>query len=282
MLTEVLTRVAVVVGIMLPISIALFIGRERLETTFTEWRDRLRISGPVLVVLGIALVLNRMMRRSDPDIGFHMTSAIRDIEGEFILIFQRVANSYLTEYFAWIYVYGYTYLLIFPAVAYFVLSDTRMFRRLLTAYTLNYGLGLVLYLLVIAYGPRNILAGELETVLYDHNPEYQHLTREVNRNTNVFPSLHTSLAATVGIFAYLSRDEYLKWFPVAVVLAVSVIISTMYLGIHWAIDVVAGLALAALCVWLSDVIVGRWSLSSAFGRLTGSDEADGSDGVDSD
>ena len=279
MLTEVLTRVAVVVGIMLPISIALFVGRERLETTFTEWRARLRISGPVLVVLGIALVLNRIMRRSDPDIGFHMTSAIRTIEGEFILIFQRVANSYLTEYFAWIYVYGYTYLLIFPAVAYFVLSDTRMFRRLLTAYTLNYGLGLILYLLVIAYGPRNIFAGELETVLYDHNPEYQHLTQEVNRNTNVFPSLHTSLAATVGIFAYLSRDEYLKWFPVAVVLAVSVIISTMYLGIHWAIDVVAGLGLAALCVWLSYIIVGRWSLSASIGRLTGSD---GADGVNSD
>ncbi|WP_436347711.1 phosphatase PAP2 family protein [Natronorubrum sp. FCH18a] len=277
MLTEVLTRLAVVVGIMLPISIALFIGRERLETTLTEWYSRLRISGPVLVVLGVALLLNRMMRRSDPDIGFHMTSTIRSIEGEFILIFQDVASSELTTYFSWIYVYGYTYLLIFPAVAYFVLSDTRMFRRLLTAYALNYGLGLVLYLLVIAYGPRNIFAGELETVLYDHNPEFQHLTREVNRNTNVFPSLHTSLAATVGIFAYFTRDEYLKWFPVAVVLAVSVIVSTMYLGIHWGIDVAAGLVLATFCVWFSGVLVGRWSLTELVGRLNGSDETDGTD-----
>ena len=277
MLTEVLTRLAVVLGILLPVSIALFIGRERLETTLSEWRSRLRISGPVLVVLGIALIINRIMRRSEPNVGFHMTSTIRDIEGEFILIFQEVATPELTTYFSWIYVYGYAYLLIFPAVAYFLLSDTRMFRRLLTAYTLNYGLGLMLYLLVIAYGPRNIYAGELDTILYDYNYQYEHLTQEVNRNTNVFPSLHTSLSATVGIFAYLSRGEYLRWFPVAVVLAVSVIISTMYLGIHWAIDVVAGIVLAALCVWLSDVLVGRWSLSTSIGRLTGSDGTDGTD-----
>jgi membrane-associated phospholipid phosphatase len=39
----------------------------------------------------------------------------------------------------------------------------------------------------------------------------------------------------------------------------------MYLGIHWGIDVAAGLAVAALCVSLSDRLVDRWSLSEAFG-----------------
>jgi len=34
----------------------------------------------------------------------------------------------------------------------------------------------------------------------------------------------------------------------------------MYLGIHWGIDVTAGLLLAALCVTLSHRLVGRWSL----------------------
>jgi len=269
MLTEVLTRVVIVVALMLPFSIAIFVGRQRLVTTFSEWRPRLRMSAPTILVLTVVLLFNRVMRSgTERDVGFHMTATIRRIEGDFILIFQEIATTELTMYFSFIYVYGYTFLLVFPAIAYFAMSDTKMFRRLLTAYAFNYAIGLIVYTLVIAYGPRNVLAGpELVTVLYDHSPEYQHLTREVNRNTNVFPSLHTSLAATVGILGYLTRSSYPKWYPVSVLLAVSVVISTMYLAIHWAVDVVAGIALAVVCVQLSYWLVGRWSITEQFGRL---------------
>lgn len=266
MLQEVLVGMVQIVGIMLAISIALFVSREALTTTLTQLRSRLQITGPVLVVLGVALLINRMMRQSEEDGILRMTSAIRNLEGEFILIFQDFETARLTAYFSFVYVYGYAYMLIFPAVAYFVLSNTRMFRRLLTAYTLNYLIGLSVYLLIAAYGPRQFFGDEMNTVLYDFGPEYQHVTQEVNRNTNVFPSLHTSLAATVGIFAFYTRSEYPYWFVVALILSISVIISTMYLGIHWAIDVVAGLALAAFCVWASDQLVGRWTLSDIVGR----------------
>ncbi|SIR71672.1 phosphatase PAP2 family protein [Natronorubrum thiooxidans] len=275
MLSEVLTRVVIVVSILLPISLGLFVGRERLATTRTEWRSRIRLSGPAILVVSSVLLLNRTVRQDGPGIGVHMTEVIRKIEGEFVLIFQEVATPQLTAYFSFIYIYGYTFLLVFPVMAYFALSDTKMFRRLLTAYAFNYAIGLVLYALVIAYGPRNVLpeliassGSGTSTMLYDHSPEFKYLTREVNRNVNVFPSLHTSLSATVGIFAYLTRSSYPKWLPVAIVLAVSVIISTMYLGLHWGIDVLAGLALASFCVALSCRIVGRWSLSGLYEQLT--------------
>ncbi|AGB36893.1 phosphatase PAP2 family protein [Natronococcus occultus] len=265
-LTQVLTQVAAVVAFLLVVSVAAFVGRERLVATVREWRPRVRASAPAFAVLLVVLWLNRVMRQAGPGIseriGVHMTETFYDLEGEFVLVFQSIATGELTAYFSFIYVYGYAFLLIFPGIAYFALSDTRAFRRLLTAYSLNYVIGLAFYLLVIAYGPRNVMPEELTvTMLYDNSPEYQHLTREVNRNTNVFPSLHTSLAATVGIFAYETRSSYPKWFPIAVVLAVSVALSTMYLGIHWAIDVVAGLALAVGSVWLSNVLVGRRSIA---------------------
>jgi membrane-associated phospholipid phosphatase len=269
MLAEVLTQVVVVVGLSLPVAIALFIGRDRLVETRAAWRSRLRSSALALVVLFAVLVLNRIIRwrgaSISDEIGIHMTGAFYRLEGEFILIFQSIATEELTAYFSAIYVYGYTFLLVFPALAYFALSDTKVFRRLLTAYSLNYVLGLCLYLLVIAYGPRNVMPDELTvTMLYDNSPEYQHLTREVNRNTNVFPSLHTSLSVTVAMFAYQTRTRYTRWYPVAVVLAASVVISTMYLGIHWAIDVVAGIVLAAACVTLSQYLVGH----PVFARLS--------------
>ncbi|MGQ3412309.1 phosphatase PAP2 family protein [Natrinema versiforme] len=270
MLAEVLTQLVIVIGILLPISIAIFIGRERLVRTRSEWRTRLRTAAPAIAVLLVVLLINRIARQRAPrlsrEIGLHLTSSFYNIEGEFILLFQSIANPETTAYFSAIYVYGYTFLLIFPIIAYFTLSDTRTFRRLLTAYALNYAIGLVLYIFVIAYGPRNLMPAEVaETMLYDTNPQYKYLTREVNSNTNVFPSLHTSLSATVATFAAMTRSSFPKWFPVAVVLAASVAISTMFLGIHWGIDVAGGLLLAALCVVLSDRLVGRWSLSEELG-----------------
>lgn len=260
--TQVLFRVVAVVGALLPISLAVVVGRDRLATIRREWKPRLRTSAPVVAVLLAVLGCNRAMRQVGPELsrefGIHLTETLYALEGEFVLVFQSIASPAVTTYFTAMYVYGYTFLLVFPVVAYFALSDTRPFRRLLTAYALNYAFGLVLYVLVIAYGPRNMMPELLaETMLYDTNPEYQHLTREVNRNSNVFPSLHTSLATTVAALAYATRSRYPYWVPVAAILAASVVVSTMYLGIHWALDVVAGLVLALFCVVLSERLVAR-------------------------
>ena len=84
----------------------------------------------------------------------------------------------------------------------------------------------------------------VQSLLYDALPRFQLLTSQINTNTNVFPSLHTSLSATVALLAVRTRDIYPRWLPVAAVLATLVALATMYLGIHWAIDVVAGLVLA--------------------------------------
>ena len=265
MLSQVLSRVVLVVALLLVVAVGLLVGRDRVERTVTEWRPRLRSVAPIAAVLAVALLFNRFARETLPSlswqIGWNATSTFEEIEGEAIVVFQSYATSELTAYFTFIYVYGYVFLLVFPIVAYFALSNTRFLRELLTAYTFNYTLGLVCYVLVIAYGPRNVMPELLDTVLYDTYPQYQHLTREVNRPTNVFPSLHTSLATTVALFAYRTRREYPTWTPIATVLAASVAISTMYLAIHWAIDVVAGVGLAAVSTVLAVRLVGRWSFS---------------------
>ncbi len=269
MLAQLLAQVAAVVGVLLAISIGVFVGQSRLSTTRVEWRSRVRDAAPIAVVLILVLLFNRTARETLPSlswsIGWNLTSTFYEIEGQTVLLFQEYATPELTAYFSYVYVYGYVFVLIFPVVAYFALSDTRPLRELLTAYTLNYTLGLLCYVLVIAYGPRNWIPDLVETtMLYNQYPQYQELTGEVNHNTNVFPSLHTSLSATVAMFAYRTRDAYPKWVPVATLLAASVAVSTMYLAIHWAIDVTAGLCLGAISVVLSRRLVGRWSLSEEF------------------
>lgn len=264
MLREVLTEVAIVVLVMLSIAIPLFIGFGRIQTTWSEWRSRIRTSTPVILLLLGVMLFNRYGRETlttmSRQYGVDMTTVFYEIEGDFITVFQTYDYTALIQFFSFIYIYAYVFLLVFPVLAYFALSDNRPFRQLLTAYALNYSIGVIIYFLVIAFGPRNVMPELFDTVLYDFQPRYQHLTREVNDYRNVFPSLHTSMAVTVGMFALRTRDEYPKWVPVAVFLAICVPLSTMYLAIHWAIDVVAGTILATFCVSVSVLVVDRWEL----------------------
>ncbi|KDE60602.1 phosphatidylglycerophosphatase [Halostagnicola sp. A56] len=264
MLREVLTEVFIVVVTMLAIAIPLIIGFDRIRTTWYEWRSRIRTSLPVIALLVVVMLFNRYGRQTltamSREYGVDMTTVFYELEGDFITVFQAFDYTILIQFFSFIYIYAYVFLLVFPVLAYFALSDNRPFRQLLTAYALNYSIGVLIYFLVIAFGPRNVMPELFDTVLYDFQPRYQHLTREVNDYRNVFPSLHTSMAVTVGIFALRTRDEYPLWVPIALFLAICVPLSTMYLAIHWAIDVVAGTFLAIFCVYVSAVVVERWGL----------------------
>jgi len=209
--------------------------------------SRLSDSKRELVALGVVLVASAVGRSSLQTVselfGLKLTGFIWALEGNFVEWFQQTyASPELTAYFSWVYVYGYAFLLAFPFVAYLALSRTETLKRLLIAYALNYAIGLVIYTVVFAHGPRNLDVGA--SLLFTHNPDFSALTSQVNEATNVFPSLHTSLSVTVALLARRHRSAYPRWFPVAVLVAASIAIATVYLGIHWLTDVVAGVGLA--------------------------------------
>ena len=214
-------------------------------------RVRRNVTGlwPTLGLLGIVLAINKVVRAVGVElswlIGINLTGYIYLLESQFVAVVQSYATPRLTAYFGFVYVFGYTFLLTFPVLAYAVYERPRPLRVLILTYVLNYGVGVVCYVLFVAYGPRNFMPELVEPLLYQSWPQSQLLVQQVNVNTNVFPSLHTSLSATVALVAYRFRSVYPRWLPIATVLAVSVIVSTMYLGIHWATDVVAGLLVAA-------------------------------------
>lgn len=269
---EVLVRLVVVVAVSLAVGSLTVVGRDRLRRAGRSWRERVRVGGPPVVLLLLVLGVNSVARQAVPDIswlvGVEITDSIVQIEGSLVARLQAVEHPAVTTYFSSVYVYGYAFLLVFPVLAYVVLDELDSFRTLVWAYVLNYGLGLVCYTVFIAYGPRNVLPELVEPLLYNPTPEYQLLTREVNHATNVFPSLHTSLSVTVLAFAYRTRDVYPRWFLLGAALSVSVVLSTMYLGIHWATDVVTGVVLAWVSVRAADAVVerGRGPLSSRPGR----------------
>jgi len=242
-------------GAALLVASVAIIGPRRLYALWDDLRDRLwEIQRPLaaLVIVLIASAVGRGSLQTVSELfGLQLTWAIYALEGKLRRVGAGdVRLPELTVYFSAVYVYGYVFLLAFPFLAYLALPRTTTLKRLVVAYALNYAIGLVLYTVVLAYGPRNVMP-DMVTPLFTHNPGIMALTGEINEATNVFPSLHTSLSVTVGTFAVLTRREYPLWTPIAAWLAVSVVIATMYLGIHWLTDVIGGTALALGAVYLS-------------------------------
>lgn len=237
------------------------IGPRRLRLLPAELRQRVRIVTPHLLLLAVVLGLNRIARRIGPEvswiIGMNITQSIHAVEGEFVAALQSLASPPLTTYFSFMYLYGYAFLVVFPVFAYIALDDSEPLREITLAYSLNYGFGVVAYVVFIAYGPRNFIPDLVDPLLYTAYPQSQLLTREVNVNTNVFPSLHSSLSITVALLAWETRDVYRRWLPIAWPTAASVVVATMYLGIHWGIDVVGGAAMAVASVTLARRWVGQ-------------------------
>ena len=76
-----------------------------------------------------------------------------------------------------------------------------------------------------------------------------------------FPSLHTAITVIVTTFAYKYR-RWLFWFLLPV--NIGIVMATVYLRYHYVIDVIAGLALAAFCVWAGPRLNELW-----YRRVTG-------------
>lgn len=241
-------QVVAVVGICLVVGLVSLVGVDRIRSKRKDIRERCIDAAPHFGLIGAAFVLSMFWRPVGVEVSwtlqYNITDTIYGIEGYSVAWIQSIATTELTWTLSIVYVFGYVFLLVFPLVAYLFLDELRLLRVTALAYVINYVVGLASYSLVVAYGPRNYMPGEVDSLMYIVWPESEILTTSINVNTNVFPSLHTSLAVTVVFLAWYTRDSYPGWFYVSALLGGSVVFSTMYLGLHWVSDVVAGFVLA--------------------------------------
>jgi len=278
-LLELIANTLLLTGGLIAVTAPVCVGWQRLQAAVVEIRPRLRSITPYILVLGAVLLLNKGTQKMVVELSwlfdYDLTSWIYQIEGNFVANLQAMVPAEGIVYFSFVYIIGYMYLLAFPAIAYLCLDDLRRLKQLLVAYCINYGVGVLCYTFFIAYGPRNRIPDIVSQPLYEFYPESIILTSAVNTNTNVFPSLHTSLAMTVLVFAVLTRDKFPLWTIISAILSTSIILATMVLGIHWFVDVVAGLVLAAIAVaasgpivnWLDALVERQERVSNAIAKL---------------
>ena len=110
------------------------------------------------------------------------------------------------------------------------------------------------YMLVPALGPRYFFHGRYATDLM-RGPLASGIDYVLNllegENWDAFPSGHTEVVLIVLIYAWRYTR---KFFWTALAPVTGLIAATVYLRYHYVVDVVAGAALAPVCVWAADKI----------------------------
>lgn len=89
----------------------------------------------------------------------------------------------------------------------------------------------------------------VQNILFEYVPSASTSDAYARAVNNNFPSLHVALTVGIATALWLARERWLA-IP-GTILAACVTVATVYLGIHWFVDVVAGLALAFAAAWIA-------------------------------
>lgn len=201
----------------------------------------------IIIIVGFHLIEVKII---DPYVtnwvGYDYANIIKNLENGFVYSFTNYWVSGLIYFFVIIYIFVYVFTLWF-APLYFIIADKKQSLK-----TLAYGL-LIIYLVALPFylflPISNVYTyynspSALETVM----PSIEKFFYVTTTTNNCLPSLHTAMSILVAYCFSLTGNKKLKYFGIFV--AITVIISVVYLSIHWFIDVFTGIILSLGAIFL--------------------------------
>lgn len=186
-----------------------------------------------------------------------------------------IATPQLDRAMVWIYNYGFVLSLWICIIrSYWTRSVKKLLSYALSGHLLQFPLILPFYNLVLLH----------EVWFVNGQPDFLNRTFADQNEllysvANCFPSMHTSISFAMLLLALREKDRIFKY--VMVTYCTAIIFSTLYLQIHWLIDVFAGMAFAYGVVKLADLLIHVASkrLPAAFTRFYKRGSASGSESM---
>lgn len=221
--------------------------------------ERMRGALPAVLVLSATTIAAGMQggleRTVHAALGLDFTPLVWAVEGNLAERFQDAARSPLLDYvLVSVYTAGAFLLYFIPFFALVALGRGRSAMRVALTMAGIWAVGIVFYFLVpvnevwtTASAPYHYT--QVENVLFERLPSARGSEAYMNAINNNFPSLHVALTAGVASALWLARERWLA-IP-ATLVAAGVAVATVYLGIHWFVDVAAGFVLAGAAAWLA-------------------------------
>ena len=228
---------------------------------------RLLLSLPAMIVFGLTTVgiglENFIEQHYLADLSWDFTPLIFSIEGHAVEAIQDAVRNRVCDWLLTI-VYSLGAFLTYNGTffACVVLGRPRAALMVAVSDALIWGTGALFYLFVpvnevwmTADAPYHYT--HVVNVLFQTLPATRTSPEYMMQLNNNFPSLHVAGTVGVTLALFMAREKVLFW--ICVPFAVGVTLATVYLGIHWLLDVAAGLALAWGATWLA----ARWTLRKA-------------------
>jgi membrane-associated phospholipid phosphatase len=173
---------------------------------------------------------------------------------------QRLQWPPLTHALTYVYVVLFPIFMLIAMVVYAANHDWVALKRHLKGYYLNYLVALPFYVFVPVREAWAAHAG-IRFLIPTIYPGFEAQYRPYSGLDNCFPSLHTSLALTYALVAW--RNGYKRLAAMLTAGAAATMLSTLYLGIHWVPDLLAGGVLAVLASGILPGIAAQPSVPAA-------------------
>ena len=173
-------------------------------------------------------------------VGHDFANNIKSIEGDTVYWFSQNWIPALVYFFVIIYIAIYPFTLWFSPLYFLVTDNKKAMKILAYGLLLIYIIALPFYLfmpITNVYTFYNVNSA-LETVI----PSVKGFFYSTTTQNNCLPSLHTAMTILVAYSLSLTGNKRLTYFGYFTM--ITVIISVIYLSIHWITDVIAGALLA--------------------------------------
>jgi membrane-associated phospholipid phosphatase len=182
-------------------------------------------------------------------VNYDCTAYIEHLEGGMVAGFQSVATPTLTYLMTFVYIVFFSSIVVFTFIILAYTEQTSELKRFSLVYILNYLIAFPFYLLfpvtVTGYALPNV-----QPLMYELHPTIYSAITMVDPLDNCFPSLHVALTFSTFLIIYGTN---LRRYKVFMTFAFpTVVFATLYLGVHWITDIIAGMALSFFTLHIAD------------------------------